>query len=201
MKILFAVVDGGGNIPPQLAVARALRARGAEVHFVGHEGVRERVRAAGFSFETFTTGTDFNPIAQRSLPSMMRDITQVMTDRRLGRDVVGAARRHRVDAVVVDVLLTAGLPQVAAAQLPTVVFVHCFIGRYRTRPSGRSVGCCAFGASRRSARNGVALCRSSLPVPISTPCVAHRRSATSAWCGKASRPRRKECRCRGFWSA
>ena len=28
MKILFAIVDGGGNIPPQLAVARALAARG-----------------------------------------------------------------------------------------------------------------------------------------------------------------------------
>ena len=24
MKILFVIVDGGGNIPPQLAVARAL---------------------------------------------------------------------------------------------------------------------------------------------------------------------------------
>ena len=42
MKILFAVVDGGGNIPPQLAVANALRARGAEVHFIGHRGVRDR---------------------------------------------------------------------------------------------------------------------------------------------------------------
>ena len=28
MKILFAIVDGGGNIPPQLAVARALAVRG-----------------------------------------------------------------------------------------------------------------------------------------------------------------------------
>ena len=25
MKVLFAIVDGGGNIPPQLAVARAFR--------------------------------------------------------------------------------------------------------------------------------------------------------------------------------
>ena len=32
MKILFAIVDGGGNIPPQLAVARALQARGVQVH-------------------------------------------------------------------------------------------------------------------------------------------------------------------------
>lgn len=178
MKILFAVVDGGGNIPPQLAVARALRARGAEVHFVGHEGVRERVRAAGFSFETFTTGTDFNPIAQRSLPSMMRDITQVMTDRRLGRDVVGAARRHRVDAVVVDVLLTAGLPQVAAAQLPTVVFVHCFYRAIQDQAVGpfgwvlRLRGVAPLGAERSGALQ-IVTARADLDPVRGTPPVRH----------------------------
>ena len=47
MKILFVIVDGGGNIPPQLAVARALQARGVEIHVLGHSGIRERVEAAG----------------------------------------------------------------------------------------------------------------------------------------------------------
>ena len=43
MKALFVTVDGGGNIPPQLAVARILRNRGAEVRFLGHHGIRDRV--------------------------------------------------------------------------------------------------------------------------------------------------------------
>ena len=56
MKILFAIVDGGGNIPPQLAVAKALAARGVEIHVLGHRGIRERVEAAGLAFESFTRG-------------------------------------------------------------------------------------------------------------------------------------------------
>ena len=67
MKILFAIVDGGGNIPPQLAVARALRARGVEIQVLGHRGIRERVEAAGFAFEPFTGGRHFDPTVQRSL--------------------------------------------------------------------------------------------------------------------------------------
>jgi hypothetical protein len=87
------------------------------------------VQAAGFSFESFTTGTDFGPTARRPLLRMMRDMTKVAMYRRLGGDVVGAARRHGADAVVVDALLTAAIYEVVAANIPTVVFAHYF---YRT---------------------------------------------------------------------
>jgi UDP:flavonoid glycosyltransferase YjiC (YdhE family) len=178
MKILFAVVDGGGNIPPQLAVARALRARGAEVHFVGHEGVRERVRAAGFSFETFTTGSNFDPVAPRSIPAMLRDMTKVITDRRLGRDVVRAAQRYGADAIVVDVLLTAALPEVAAAQLPTVVFVHCFYRAIQDQAIGplgwllRLRGVAPLGAERSGALQ-IVTARADLDPVRGTPPVRH----------------------------
>jgi UDP:flavonoid glycosyltransferase YjiC (YdhE family) len=178
MKILFAVVDGGGNIPPQLAVARALRARGAEVHFVGHEGVRERVSAAGFSFETFTTGSDFDPVAQRSLPAMMRDMIKVIADPRLGRDVVGAAQRHGADVIVVDVLLTAALPEVAAAQLPSVVFVHCFYRAIQDQAIGplgwllRLRGVAPLGAQRSGALQ-IVTARADLDPVRGTPPVRH----------------------------
>jgi UDP:flavonoid glycosyltransferase YjiC (YdhE family) len=126
MKILFVVVDGGGNIPPQLAVARALRSRGAEVHFLGHQGVRERVEASGFSFEAFPTGREFHPTVQRPLLKMVSDMARVAMDRQLGRDVVAAAHSQAADVVVIDVLLTAAIAEVMAANIPTVVFVHFF---------------------------------------------------------------------------
>ena len=126
MKILFAIVDGGGNIAPQLAVARALAARGAEVQVLGHRGIREKVEAAGFAFEPFTDGQHFDPTAQRSLGAMMTAFARVAADRQLGRCVVEAARRHGVDAVVVDMILTAGIPEIANSGIPTIVFVHCF---------------------------------------------------------------------------
>jgi UDP:flavonoid glycosyltransferase YjiC (YdhE family) len=126
MKILFVMVDGGGNIPPQLAVARALRTRGAQVHVMGHSGIRERVEAAGFSFESFTHVRHFDPTAQQSLPAIMARFARVSADRRLGQCAVEVARRHSVDAVVVDMILVEGQSEIAKSGIPMVVFVHCF---------------------------------------------------------------------------
>ncbi len=126
MKIVFAMVDGGGNIPPQVAVARALHARGVEIHVVGHRGIRDRVEAAGLSFEPFSEGRHFDPTVRRSLPAIMTDFARVASDRRLGRSVVDAAERLHADAVVVDMILAAGIAEIAKSGLPTIVFVHCF---------------------------------------------------------------------------
>jgi UDP:flavonoid glycosyltransferase YjiC (YdhE family) len=126
MKILFALVDGGGNVPPQLAVARALQRRGAQVHVIGHRGLRERVEAAGLTFESFAGGRHFDPIIQRSLAALMTSFVRVAADRRLGECVVESARRHDADVVVVDMILVAGLGRIVKSGLPTVVFVHCF---------------------------------------------------------------------------
>lgn len=129
MRVLFVTVDGGGNIPPQLAVARVLRNRGAEVRFLGHRGIRDRVLEAGFDFESFATGTHFDPTQRLPLQGVMGGMTRVITDRRLGHDVIDVAHRNHADAVVIDMLLTAATHEVVAAGIPTVVFVHCF---YRT---------------------------------------------------------------------
>jgi UDP:flavonoid glycosyltransferase YjiC (YdhE family) len=126
MKILFVMFDGGGNVPPQLAVARALRARRAQVHFLGHAGLRERVEAEGFSFEPFALGRHFDPTFARSLPAIMADFARVASDRRLGHAAIDAARRHGVDAVVVDTVFIAGIAEVVKSGIPTVAFVHCF---------------------------------------------------------------------------
>ena len=126
MRILFVIADGGGNIPPQLAVARALKARGAEVYVLGHRGIRDRVQAAELSFETFSEGQHFDPTVRRPLLATMAAFTRVAADRRLGRCIADTARRLEVDAVVVDMIFAAGIPVVTAAGVPTVVFVHCF---------------------------------------------------------------------------
>jgi UDP:flavonoid glycosyltransferase YjiC (YdhE family) len=118
--------DGGGNVPPQLAAARALRDRGVQVHFLGHSGLRERVEAEGFSFESFAQGRHFDPTVARSLPAIMADFARVAADRRLGHDAIVAARRYGADAVVVDTVFIAGIAEVVKSGIPTVAFVHCF---------------------------------------------------------------------------
>ncbi|OBK48828.1 glycosyltransferase [Mycobacterium sp. 1081908.1] len=126
MRILFVTVDGGGNIPPQLAIARALKHRGAQVSFLGHEGVREQVEAAGFAFEPFRAGHHFDPTVRRSLLALMADFAKTSMDRQLGRCAVDVAQRQGASAIVVDVILTAGISEVLKADIPTVVCVHCF---------------------------------------------------------------------------
>jgi UDP:flavonoid glycosyltransferase YjiC (YdhE family) len=126
VRILFVAVDGGGNIPPQLAIARALKNRDVRVSFLGHEGVREQVQAAGFAFEPFSAGHHFDPTVRRSLLAMMADFAKTSMDRQLGRCAVDVAKRQGVSAIVVDVILTAGISEVLSANIPTVVCVHCF---------------------------------------------------------------------------
>lgn len=126
MKILFVTVDGGGNIPPQLGTARTLRSRGAEVRFLGHSGIADRIIAAQFPFEPFETGVGFDPLAPRPLLAMMRDFSGMVVDRRIGRDAVAVARREAVDLVVADTMVAAGISELVAAGVPTVSFVHCF---------------------------------------------------------------------------
>lgn len=140
MKLLFAIADGGGNVPPQLRVACALRARGAQILVVGHPGVRKYAEQEDLSFEQFDRGHDMNSTTQRPLASMMIDFVRVMGDPRIGEAVVDAARRHGSDAVIVDMLFGAGTAEIVKSGLPTVVFVHCFyraVQDFMASPAGR----------------------------------------------------------------
>ena len=98
MKILFAIVDGGGNIPPQLAVARALHSRGVEVRFSVTAAFVNAWKLRAFAFEPFAYGR-----AIRSHRSAIagRDHGGVHpccggpTDRRVRRRGCPASRRGR----------------------------------------------------------------------------------------------------------
>jgi UDP:flavonoid glycosyltransferase YjiC (YdhE family) len=50
LRYLFVTFDGGGNLPPELALARRLRDRGHEVRFVGHQSQRAAIERAGLAF-------------------------------------------------------------------------------------------------------------------------------------------------------
>ena len=202
MKILFAIVDGGGNIPPQLAVARALAARGVEVQVLGHRGIRERVEAAGFAFEPFTDGRHFDPTVQRSLAAIMTAFTRVAADRRLGQCVVEAARRHDVDAVVVDMILAAGIPEIVDSGIPTIVFVHCFyraVQDLAASPVGwmlRLRGTDPLARRTPRAAPGGFRSRRSRPDARTSCGMPHRRRVAGSAEG-----RRAAHRCRESWSA
>ena len=98
MKILFVMFDGGGNIPPQLKVARALKNRGADIHVIGLPGIRERVESEGLSFEEFgsfmsLTGLAF-VIAPPNLPQPAPEGAGQRSSRAEGNCRLGALKVH-----------------------------------------------------------------------------------------------------------
>ena len=55
-RFLFATWDGGGNLPPQLSIARALLERGHDVRVIADPVLASEVRAAGAEHVAWTRG-------------------------------------------------------------------------------------------------------------------------------------------------
>lgn len=123
-SVLFVTWDGGGNVPPMLAVASEMQRRGHAVRVLGHPSQRAAVVSAGLAFEAYATARSWSALKRRS--SLRADLAYaaVFADRRLGRDVVRSARRSPVDRIVVDGLLIGALSELCRAGFRYTIFVH-----------------------------------------------------------------------------
>ena len=102
--ILFATWDGGGNVPPAVALAtEPCSERGETVRFIGHETQREALTGAGFAFTSYDGVRPFSAVESSSVPRLV----SMFTDRQLGRAVLAELRATAADVVVVDCLLVA----------------------------------------------------------------------------------------------
>src|SRR5207302_7651967 len=59
-KFLFVMIEGGGNVPAQLAVARRLIARGHEVRVLGDPTISDEVQHIGASFAAYRRAPHLN---------------------------------------------------------------------------------------------------------------------------------------------
>ncbi|WP_138419267.1 glycosyltransferase [Sinomonas gamaensis] len=121
-SILFATWDGGGNVPPALALAAELASRGHSVHVVGHSRQSGAAEAAGLEFTAYSTMPPVGPKAEASLPA----IINLFGDRDLGAQVAAAAEECGADTVVVDCLLWGVMDAMATRGIPYVVLEHLY---------------------------------------------------------------------------
>jgi UDP:flavonoid glycosyltransferase YjiC (YdhE family) len=121
--VLFVTWDGGGNVPPALGIADELAARGARVRFLGHEGQRATIEAAGFAFESYRHAKPWSVLEPRG-PLAPLAFLAVFSDRGMGRDLVESLEREPADRVVVDGLLIGALDGAARARIPVTILVH-----------------------------------------------------------------------------
>lgn len=61
LRVLMAYWDGGGNLPPQRALARALKRRGHDVHVLTHDSQASSVASDGAIFHSLATARQWNP--------------------------------------------------------------------------------------------------------------------------------------------
>ena len=137
MNYLFVTMNGGGNLPPQLALAGRLRARGHVVRFLGHASQRRAVEQAGFPFRAFARAPDYDPADPASDPVrdwsgdpaaqiVERMLTQLIFGPAdaLAADVLDELERCPTDAVAVDFFLLGGLAAAERAGVATAVLWH-----------------------------------------------------------------------------
>lgn len=130
MRILVATFDAGGNVPPLLAIARELVARGHDVTVAlePHQSV-EGVAARAYA-------TQLAPRRPRTTIGTALGLSRVFASRALGREIVGIARELDAEVVVLDCLLVGAARELAASGIRTVSVVHLMYSFLRTATRG-----------------------------------------------------------------
>jgi UDP:flavonoid glycosyltransferase YjiC (YdhE family) len=131
MKYLFVTWDGGGNLAPELGVARALMARGHSVHVLADPTCEAEVRAAGCEFTRWTTAPHrlsrrreddiVKDYETKSPLSMMSEYLKVFLAEPAPRwvsDTLGAIDEVKPDALMVDFAVPSALVAAEARGLP-----------------------------------------------------------------------------------
>jgi MGT family glycosyltransferase len=136
-RFLFVIVDGGGNVPAQVAVARRLAARGHEVHVLGDPGVQSAAREAACRFHPFVDAPRYSnrdrhtdPVRDWEPRSPLAQVRRVGERVMFGpaaayaRDVLATVERLRPDAIAVDCLPFGAIVGAEKSGVPSAVLLH-----------------------------------------------------------------------------
>ena len=136
MRVLFVTMDGGGNLPPLLGIAREVQRRGGTARGLGNRTQRAAIESAGLEFIGMTAGREYDAKAPRSTIGGIRDLSALFADRGIGRDAIAAENAEHVDVVVVDCLLWGAALEIAKSGLPVVSLVHSQWKFFRSNARG-----------------------------------------------------------------
>ncbi len=135
-RFLMPMWDGGGNIPPELGVARRLVARGHQVHVLADPTLEGGVEATGCTFTPWARGphrTSLDP-SEDLLKDWETKNPLVMLGRARDRFIAGPAAEYaadtaeaidsfRPDAVVPDAFIFGSIIAAQGASLPVALLV------------------------------------------------------------------------------
>jgi UDP:flavonoid glycosyltransferase YjiC (YdhE family) len=122
----FATVQGGGNLPPQIALGRALAARGHEIQLLGDPAAAPAAVEMGAVFTEIPELSFWQPARPRSVVATIREAVRLAVDPVARERIRQELDRIRPDAVITDPLAAVGTTAARAAGMRTAVLFHTF---------------------------------------------------------------------------
>lgn len=136
-EFLFVLWAGGGNVPPQVRVARRLVARGHHVRMLAPAVLRDQIEAAGIVFEPYGEAPehdesdprrsiirDFEARTRPAAIAAARDNLIAAMTRPVAADVLASLERRPADVVAYDFLLFGALFAAEKARVPAAMLIH-----------------------------------------------------------------------------
>ena len=126
-KYLWLSHSSGGNLPPSLGVARALRKRGHDVVIATKPDTISRIEGEGFRAIAFK-----NAYTQVNKYPEMGPLTRLacsLTSPDVADEIKEIVRAEQPDAIMVDAMFPAALYVAPSFGVPTIVYCHTFIWR------------------------------------------------------------------------
>jgi MGT family glycosyltransferase len=131
MRFLFATWDGGGNVPPTLALARQLVERGHSVRVLGPPSVRLRFEGAGCVFVAYEHVPNGVPAAAGKsgvgrirTARLVTELARAAPALGFAEDVLDELERAPADALGVDFMLAGAVAAAEHSELPTAALMH-----------------------------------------------------------------------------
>jgi MGT family glycosyltransferase len=131
MRFLFASWDGGGNVPPTLALARQLLERGHSVRVLGPPSVRLRFEGAGCVFAAYERVPKGIPSAAGKsgmgrvrAALLVTELARAAPALAFAEDVLRELERIPADVLVADFMLAGAIAAAERVGFPTAVLMH-----------------------------------------------------------------------------
>jgi UDP:flavonoid glycosyltransferase YjiC (YdhE family) len=154
-RMLMVSWDGGGNVPPLRALARALVRRGHEVHALGHRSTADRFAADGAIFHPLSGEPPFSAAHPRTAEEEIAHLVETtFFSTGILADFNAAVAELNPDLLLIDDLLLSVLQHCADLSVPTVPLHHMvfdtdtmdlFVKPFLAQVGGRAAGLDAAG--------------------------------------------------------
>jgi UDP:flavonoid glycosyltransferase YjiC (YdhE family) len=136
-RVLLVVWDGGGNLPPMLALAGRLVGAGHDVTVLGPGFIADRVAVTGARLAPFRHTVQ--PEVSAPEFDTPEALSRLLAGPDAGRDTAAVVADLGPDVAIVDCMLVGALTALEAVGVPTVPFLHMRYAFF-TDESGEGVG-------------------------------------------------------------